>query len=234
MGNLFLVLFFLVAKPWQLGNVGGGYGTINDLLIALQVVLLIPIVIWLSRRRPKMAAASVNPHRAEHPHGMPGWQTQGGVAPAARVTDMAQSSRPPDEGERPRPLLAGKLAVPLLQPGVVTRDRLLEVLDENGTRRLCVVVAPAGWGKTTLLAEWTRRAGDRHSVAWVTLDETDDEPHRFWANPKIGEREVLAALLEHNHHLLRAAQVRLASVVSGDHCNPDGAGSWRGMVRGMK
>jgi hypothetical protein len=56
-GNLFLVLFFLVAKPWQLGSVGGGYGTINDLLIALQLVLLIPIVIWLSRRRPKMAAA---------------------------------------------------------------------------------------------------------------------------------------------------------------------------------
>jgi LuxR family maltose regulon positive regulatory protein len=54
------------------------------------------------------------------------------------------------------------------------------MLDENGTRRLCVVVAPAGWGKTTLLAEWARRAGDRHSVAWVTLDETDDEPHRFW------------------------------------------------------
>jgi LuxR family transcriptional regulator, maltose regulon positive regulatory protein len=93
---------------------------------------------------------------------------------------MARSSRPPDEGERPRPLLAGKLAVPLLQPSIVTRDRLIEMLDENGTRRLCVVVAPAGWGKTTLLAEWARRAGDRHSVAWVTLDETDDEPHRFW------------------------------------------------------
>ena len=45
---------------------------------------------------------------------------------------------------------------------------------------MCLVVAPAGWGKTTLLTEWARRAGDRHSVAWVTLDETDDEPHRFW------------------------------------------------------
>jgi LuxR family maltose regulon positive regulatory protein len=54
------------------------------------------------------------------------------------------------------------------------------MLDENRTQRLCLVVAPAGWGKTTLLTEWARHAGDRELVAWVTLDETDDEPHRFW------------------------------------------------------
>jgi LuxR family maltose regulon positive regulatory protein len=89
----------------------------------------------------------------------------------------------------PQTLLAGKLTAPLLQPGIVTRDRLLEMLDENRTGRLCLVVAPAGWGKTTLLTEWARRAGDGHSVAWVTLDETDDEPHRFWTY-------VVAALQE--------------------------------------
>jgi ATP/maltotriose-dependent transcriptional regulator MalT len=93
---------------------------------------------------------------------------------------MAQSSRPfPDEDKRaPRPLLAAKLAAPLLQPAIVTRQRLLQRL--HGTPRLCLVVAPAGWGKTTLLTEWARQAGDRHSVAWLTLDVTDDEPHRFW------------------------------------------------------
>jgi LuxR family maltose regulon positive regulatory protein len=92
---------------------------------------------------------------------------------------MRDMSRPPAE-QPPHTLLAGKLSAPLLQPGIVTRDRLLEMLDENRTRRLCLVVAPAGWGKTTLLTEWARQAGDRHSVAWITLDETDDEPHRFW------------------------------------------------------
>ncbi|HEY5846696.1 MAG TPA: LuxR C-terminal-related transcriptional regulator [Microlunatus sp.] len=80
----------------------------------------------------------------------------------------------------PQTLLAGKITTPLLQPGIVARDRLLEMLDESRTRRLCLVVAPAGWGKTTLLTEWARHAGDRESVAWVTLDEADDEPHRFW------------------------------------------------------
>ena len=53
-------------------------------------------------------------------------------------------------------------------------------LDGNGTQKLSVVVAPAGWGKTTLLAEWARRTRDRQPVAWLTLDETDDEPQRFW------------------------------------------------------
>jgi ATP/maltotriose-dependent transcriptional regulator MalT len=92
---------------------------------------------------------------------------------------MRNASRPPAE-QPPHTLLAGKLTAPLLQPGIVTRDRLLEMLDENRTQRLCLVVAPAGWGKTTLLTEWARKAGDRHAVAWLTLDETDDEPHRFW------------------------------------------------------
>jgi LuxR family transcriptional regulator, maltose regulon positive regulatory protein len=117
---------------------------------------------------------------------------------------MAQSSRPaPNVGELPPgPLLAAKFAVPLLQPGIVTRDRLLDLLDDDRRQPLCVVVAPAGWGKTTLLAEWARRAGDSHSVAWLTLDETDDEPHRFWtyvvtalrtAAPDLGDG-ALAAL----------------------------------------
>jgi len=86
----------------------------------------------------------------------------------------------PMAGQRPQRLLVGKVTMPLLQPGQVPRDRLLKMVDGNTTRRLCLVVAPAGWGKTTFLTEWARRAGDVHSVAWVTLDETDDEPHRFW------------------------------------------------------
>src|SRR5918993_1787796 len=93
---------------------------------------------------------------------------------------MDSAPRPP-AARPPSALLAGKLTTPLLQPGVVRRDRLLEMLDEDAAPRLCLVVAPAGWGKTTLLTEWARQAGDRSPPAWVTLDETDDEPHRFWS-----------------------------------------------------
>jgi ATP/maltotriose-dependent transcriptional regulator MalT len=95
---------------------------------------------------------------------------------------MAQSRRQDADREAWQPglMLAGKVAAPLVQPGTVTRARLLQQLDEDGARRLSVVVAPAGWGKTTLLAEWARMARNRDRVAWLTLEEADDEPNRFW------------------------------------------------------
>ena len=77
------------------------------------------------------------------------------------------------------PLLAAKRTVPPRRPGLVPRRRLLERLAEAETR-LVAVVAPAGWGKTTLLAEWVQDPVEPRPVAWVSLDEADDEPGRFW------------------------------------------------------
>jgi LuxR family maltose regulon positive regulatory protein len=82
-------------------------------------------------------------------------------------------------------LLATKLHLPRPQPGFVPRPRLVEALDEALTRRLILVCAPAGFGKTALLADWARR-GDR-SVAWLSLDAADNDPARFW-------RHAVAAL----------------------------------------
>ena len=94
---------------------------------------------------------------------------------------MAPGSRSVPDVGADRKLLAAKFATPPLHSGIVSRERLSRILDGNGTQKLSVVVAPAGWGKTTLLAEWARRTRDRQPVAWLTLDETDDEPQRFWA-----------------------------------------------------
>lgn len=58
------------------------------------------------------------------------------------------------------------------------RPRLMARLDEPTP--LTVIVAPAGWGKTTLLAQWSETVGDRPPVAWVTLDDSDNDPVRFW------------------------------------------------------
>ena len=44
-----------------------------------------------------------------------------------------------------------------------------------------MVTAPAGWGKTTLLSQWAHESGGVQGVAWVSLDETDDDPTRFWS-----------------------------------------------------
>ena len=82
-------------------------------------------------------------------------------------------------------LLATKLNVPGLRPGLVPRPRLAERLDEGRGRGLVLVCGPAGYGKTVLLAEWVRRGG--LPAAWLSLDAGDNDPARFW-------RHTVAAL----------------------------------------
>ena len=77
-----------------------------------------------------------------------------------------------------RQILRAKLYVPRGRPNAVPRLRLHERLDEAARRELTVVSAPAGFGKTTLLADWSRRS--ELPVAWVSLDERDDDPVRFF------------------------------------------------------
>jgi LuxR family maltose regulon positive regulatory protein len=78
-------------------------------------------------------------------------------------------------------MIATKLYVPRLRPGLVMRPRLRERLCQGAESRLTLVSAPAGFGKTTLLAEWLGgTAGDDHSVAWLSLDPEDGEPATFW------------------------------------------------------
>jgi len=82
-------------------------------------------------------------------------------------------------------LLATKLNVPGLRPDLVPRPRLAQRLDEGRGGGFVLVCAPAGYGKTVLLAEWARRG--RHPVAWLSLDAGDNDPARFW-------RHAVAAL----------------------------------------
>jgi LuxR family maltose regulon positive regulatory protein len=82
-------------------------------------------------------------------------------------------------------LLATKLNVPGLRPDLVPRPRLAQRLDEGQRRGLILACAPAGYGKTVLLADWIRR--DRRPAAWLSLDAGDNDPVRFW-------RHTVAAL----------------------------------------
>ncbi len=75
-------------------------------------------------------------------------------------------------------LLATKLNVPRPRPGFVPRPRLVQALDEGLVRGRVLVCAPAGSGKTALLADWAR--GRRRPVAWLGLDGGDSDPARFW------------------------------------------------------
>src|SRR6266571_9297882 len=80
------------------------------------------------------------------------------------------------------PLLQTKLYVPRSGPGLVPRPRLIQRLNQGTLGKLTVISAPAGFGKTTLLADWlaTAEAG-RGPAAWVALDQSDNEPTLFWA-----------------------------------------------------
>src|SRR5438874_9267736 len=77
-------------------------------------------------------------------------------------------------------LLATKLHIPSLNHSLVSRPRLLERLNQGMQRKLILLSAPAGFGKTTLLCEWLRSpAGKDLPVAWISLDEGDNDPIRF-------------------------------------------------------
>ncbi|HVW40132.1 MAG TPA: LuxR C-terminal-related transcriptional regulator [Amycolatopsis sp.] len=65
-------------------------------------------------------------------------------------------------------------------PGLVSRQRLLATLDSHPGAPVALVCAPAGSGKTLLLAQWARRRGE-DSVAWVSLDPDDNSDRRFWS-----------------------------------------------------
>jgi LuxR family transcriptional regulator, maltose regulon positive regulatory protein len=78
------------------------------------------------------------------------------------------------------PLLTTKLHPSQARPRLVGRPRLIASLMRDPGRRLTLLSAPAGFGKTTLLSEWTRSYADGgRSVAWVSLDEGDNDPVRF-------------------------------------------------------
>jgi LuxR family maltose regulon positive regulatory protein len=82
------------------------------------------------------------------------------------------------------PLLAAKLYIPPVRPDLVPRARLIERLDEGLRlgRKLTLVSAPAGFGKTTLVSAWVRAVREPPlRVAWLSLDEGDNDPARFLA-----------------------------------------------------
>ncbi len=88
----------------------------------------------------------------------------------------------------PGGLLHTKLYAPRPRGGLVPRPRLTERLDRGTATRLTLVSAPAGFGKTTALAEWLASAPDHRShTAWLSLDAGDNHPASFWAH-------VIAAL----------------------------------------
>jgi len=80
----------------------------------------------------------------------------------------------------PQTLVKTKLRAPRTRPNLVERPRLHKILDRGEGRKLTLVSAPAGFGKTTLLVEWlVERSGNGRSGVWLSLDGSDNDPARF-------------------------------------------------------
>jgi len=75
-------------------------------------------------------------------------------------------------------LLRTKLFIPRPRPNLVSRPRLIERLNAGLEKKLTLIAAPAGYGKTTLLSEWIPTSP--HCVTWLSLDEGDNDPTQFW------------------------------------------------------
>jgi LuxR family transcriptional regulator, maltose regulon positive regulatory protein len=85
-----------------------------------------------------------------------------------------RADRPSSVGGPAFDLSAAKLLRPLLRPGTIRRSSLIERLARGDPGPIVSVVAPAGYGKTTLLSQWAERNGQ--AFAWVSVDEKDNDP----------------------------------------------------------
>lgn len=165
-------------------------------------------------------------------------------APAGRAESSDRRAPPRRRAARPRSLpkrpfgaaadiesgtgvdgatfLSAKIAIPRCEG--VPRPRLIDIVRHGARRKLTVVSAPAGWGKTTLLSAWI--ADESMPVAWLQLDRDDASPTRFWrhvavalnrAQPGIAD-DVLAVLqgVGHNVPAPQVALVHAVAALPGD------------------
>lgn len=97
--------------------------------------------------------------------------------------------------------IAAKLRPPRLRPGLLPRLDLVQRLRDGRERALTLVCAPAGYGKTTLLAQWEELDRESMPFVWVSLDDRDSDPVRLWrhvitglrsAGPRAGESSLPA------------------------------------------
>ena len=116
----------------------------------------------------------------------------------------------------PTSLLLPKLLPPRLPSSLVERPRLLQRLDAALERKLTLLVAPAGFGKTTVVNQWMnhRRAHHRpRPFAWVSLDSGDNDLYRFW-------RYVIAACQTFQENLGQTALASLSESLQPPFTSP--------------
>jgi len=143
--------------------------------------------------------APVEASDAAHQKRHPSYTATGSHTQAPHIPTPAAVPRP-----HQLPLLTYKLQPPHLYPSLIVRDRLLEQLNAALEQPVTLLCAPAGYGKTTLVSQWLAiRGATVYPLAWVSLDEGDNDLLRFW-------RHMIAACQGVQTHLGSTALAHLS------------------------
>ena len=132
--------------------------------------------------------------------------------PHARTKVTTRRTPASSPALRDDPLLDPKLRVPSAPADLVVRRRLLELVERGAQLPLTLVSAPAGYGKTVLVASWSDQVGPAASLLHLTMDDQDETPAGFWASAVEGLRRIGVDV----------AGVRVAAT-------PDGVDRWLGL-----
>lgn len=126
-------------------------------------------------------------------------------------------------------LLTTKSTIPPLRQDIVPRKRLYTQLNQAITTKLTLVVAPAGYGKTTLLTEWINDWGTRTGIiaqddaptsfTWLSLDTSDNDPRRFWMYITAAFAHIHPGIEHQALTLLQSPQVRSIETILGTLIN---------------
>lgn len=103
-----------------------------------------------------------------------------------------------------RPILVTKLHIPQQRAELVSRPRLIERMNEGMHHKLTLISAPAGFGKTTLVSEWS--AACEQTSIWLSLDEGDNDPVRFLSYLVAALQTIVADIGEGALSMLHASQ----------------------------
>src|SRR4051794_32707470 len=132
-----------------------------------------------------------------------------------RVRDRRHEPVLSDEVVMAGPLLETKLHVPAGRRSLVPRPRLSERLSRGTESALTLVSAPAGFGKTTLLTEWLSTVpAEGRSVAWLSVDQRDNDPALFWTYVATALQTAEPAVGAGALALLQSAQSSTEAVLS--------------------
>jgi LuxR family maltose regulon positive regulatory protein len=137
---------------------------------------------------------------------------------AGRIHSRAQENAvaSPEQPQRDIALLATRLHPPRLPSTLVSRPHLLALLDSGQQQKLTLLHAPAGSGKTTLVAQWIAH----RRVVWLSLDRGDNDPIRFWAavivacqrlHPSVGQKAL--ELLAHESFMTSPLEAALSALL---------------------